>query len=102
MNKFQATQLWRFGACLVGMWLLALLPAIAQQRFRIMEYNVENLFDTIPSTTHADHDFTPQGSYKWTSMRYWSKVSRISRVVAATGDEQPADLVALILTPNSL
>lgn len=100
MNKFRATQLWRFGACLVGMWLLALLPAIAQQRFRIMEYNVENLFDTIPSTTHADHDFTPQGSYKWTSMRYWSKVSRISRVVAATGDEQPADLVALIEVEN--
>lgn len=100
MNKFRATQLWRFGACLVGMWILALLPAIAQQRFRIMEYNVENLFDTIPSTTHADHDFTPQGSYKWTSIRYWSKVSRISRVVAATGDEQPADLVALIEVEN--
>lgn len=65
-----------------------------------MEYNVENLFDTIASPKQGGGEFTPQGSYQWTSRRYWSKLARLSRVIAAAGEDRPVDLVALIEVEN--
>lgn len=71
-----------------------------RSRFRIMEYNVENLFDTIRSVQSEDADFTPEGSHKWNSSRYWKKLSDIGRVIASGSGKQPADLVALIEVEN--
>lgn len=65
-----------------------------------MEYNVENLFDTIASSKQGGGEFTPQGSYHWTSQRYWSKLARLSRVIAAAGEDRPVDLVALVEVEN--
>lgn len=94
-----------------GHWLKALcciafitgLPWMGyaqKSRFRIMEYNVENLFDTIRCMHTEDADFTPEGSHKWSSSRYWKKLSDIGRVIASGGGKQPADLVALIEVEN--
>lgn len=74
--------------------------AVAQERFRIMEYNVENLFDTIPSKQYADEEFTPCGSRKWDSPRYWAKQGRLARVIAAAGGDTPVELVGLIEVEN--
>lgn len=71
-----------------------------RQRFRIMEYNVENLFDTLHAEGKQDAEFTPQGSYKWTGHRYWAKLGKICRVIAAVGGEVPVDLVALVEVEN--
>lgn len=82
--------------------LLCTLPAAYAQggRFRIMAYNVENLFDTIHATGHSDEDFTPQGSHRWTSPRYWGKLGRLAKVLAAVGGDVPVDLVALVEVEN--
>lgn len=85
--------------------ILLLLPftdiACAQQhRLRIMEYNVENLFDTLHAETKSDIEFTPQGEKQWTERRYWNKLGKICRVIAATGETAPADLIALIEVEN--
>ncbi len=80
---------------------LLCLTAFGQRRtFRVVEYNVENLFDTIASHTTQDADFTPTGAYRWTSARYWSKLARLSRVVAAVGEEAAPALVALVEVEN--
>ncbi len=71
-----------------------------QRRLSIMEYNVENLFDTLHAENLSDEEFTPRGSYQWTSRRYWSKLSRLSRVIAGAGGLQPVDLVALVEVEN--
>lgn len=89
-------------------WLCAILlfgcfifSALAQRSaLRVMEYNVENLFDTLHAVGHRDADFTPQGSYKWGSGRYWAKLTRLSKVIAAAGGVQPVDLVALVEVEN--
>lgn len=65
-----------------------------------MEWNVENLFDTIHCEGRQDAEFTPTGSYQWTSHRYWAKLSRLSRTIAAVGGDTPCDLVALIEVEN--
>ena len=73
---------------LLSVTLLFLLPFIAsaQERgkttcFRVMEYNVENLFDCTHDSLKNDHDFTPEGLYQWTPLKYWRKVNAIARAI---------------------
>lgn len=68
---------------------------VRERCFRIVQYNVENLFDTIPSPDKHDGDFTPDGKMKWDSRRYWAKLGRLSRVIAASGGLTPAAVVTL-------
>lgn len=62
---------------------LAALPAPAQ---RIMEWNVENLFDTRHDSLKSDTEFTPDGTYRWTRGRYWHKLDNIARTIAAVAE----------------
>lgn len=50
-------------------------------------YNLENFYDTINDPITRDDDFTPDGSYKWTSSRYYQKLDHISQVISQIGDE---------------
>ncbi len=65
-----------------------------------MQYNVENLFDTIPSLVNNDEDFTPTGKNHWTSSLYWKKLGRLARVIAAAGGATPIDLVGMVEVEN--
>lgn len=82
---------------------LLLIPAVsvlAQSRFRVMTYNVENLFDTRHDTLKNDDEFLPEGERKWDSRKYWDKLQKIAKVIAAVGEEQLPDLVALCEVEN--
>lgn len=68
--------------------------------FRLMEYNVENLFDTLHAPGRQDADFTPEGSHHWNTPRYWGKLGRLARVIAGVGGATPPDLVALAEVEN--
>jgi len=65
-----------------------------------MEYNVENLFDTVHAEGKADQEFLPASERRWHSGRYWKKLGQLCRVLAAAGGESPADLVALCEVEN--
>lgn len=81
--------------------LLSCFQTAAQiNRLRFMEYNVENLFDTIHTAPLNDEEFTPQAERQWNSARYWSKLSRLSRVIAAVGYELPPTWVAMVEVEN--
>ncbi len=82
--------------------LLVSLPCFitAQKRFRVMEYNVENLFDTLHAEGREDMEFLPEAERRWTSVRYWGKIERIKRVIAAVGEDVPPDLIALCEVEN--
>lgn len=82
---------------------LLLIPAVsvpAQSRFRVMTYNVENLFDARHDTLKNDDKFLPEGERKWDSRKYWDKLQKIAKVIAAVGEEQLPDLVALCEVEN--
>lgn len=49
--------------------------------FRVMEYNVENLFDCRHDTLKNDSDFLPEGSYRWTHSKYWRKLNAVARAI---------------------
>ena len=72
----------------------------AQSNFRIMFYNVENLFDTVSNPDKDDDDFTPDGFMNWTPWKYWEKQRNITRVITAVGGMQSPALVGLAEVEN--
>ena len=71
------------------------LSVAAQPQFRVMTWNVENLFDCRDDSLHADEEFLPESERQWTWGRYWRKVEDVSRVLMDIGGEVPTALVAL-------
>lgn len=82
--------------------LLCLLPALgwAQTALRVMEYNVENLFDTQHDTLKHDDEYLPGGLRGWNYARYQQKLTHIAQVVAAVGEWNPPALIALCEIEN--
>ena len=82
-------------------WLYLPFSLFPQQRtFRVLSYNVENLFDTCHDAGHDDYEFQPGSSRAWGSMRYWKKQGDISRAIAAASGPSPIELVALCEVEN--
>ncbi len=75
-------------ACLV---LLA-VESVDRRPFRMISYNVQNLFD---GTDDGDEyrEFRPESGY--TSERYWARLEQLSRVIASLS-RRPPDALLLI------
>ncbi len=71
-----------------------------KDRFTIMFYNVENLFDTINDPHKLDDEFTPNGSKKWNSERYHKKINDLSKVIAAVDSIELPEIVGLAEIEN--
>ena len=63
--------------CLIG----AMLVAFAQKPYKVVFYNLENLFDTINDPNKNDEEYLPEGARKWTTYRYNQKLANMSRVL---------------------
>ncbi len=59
--------------------------------FGVAYYDVEALYDTLPSKFYDDSDYTPQGRMRWDTRRYRRKIENVARVVDSMG----MDVVAL-------
>lgn len=55
--------------------------AYARHPVGIAYYDVDRLYDTIPSTFYDDRDYTPEGRYGWNGDRYMRKVRHIAAVI---------------------
>lgn len=76
------------------------LVVYAQPRFRVMTWNVENLFDCRHDTLKQDEEFMPESERQWTWGRYWRKIEDISRVIMGIGEDMPPVLVGLCEVEN--
>lgn len=72
----------------------------ARGRFLLMEWNVENLYDTCHNEGIDDYAFLPNGSYRWTGQRYLHKLRLIAQTIASAGGVSPVDLIALCEVEN--
>lgn len=72
----------------------------AQTDFRVMSYNVENLFDTEDHPLLKDDEFTPAGNRFWTKGRYYRKLQHIAQVIQAAGEWNSVALVGLCEVEN--
>ena len=61
--------------------------ASAQERYRLVFWNVENLFDTYDDSTRNDDDFTPQGQFRWTQKRYRDKLNHLAQTLLSLGEQ---------------
>lgn len=68
--------------------------------FRVMWYNVENLFDTKDNPDTKDNDFLPTGSRYWTNKRYRHKLQQIAKVINAAGEWSSPALIGLCEVEN--
>ena len=71
---------------LLALALLAIQNTFAQDRFRIMFYNVENLLAPFDDTLKNDNEFTPEGERYWTWNRMNDKVNNVYKVITAVGE----------------
>jgi predicted extracellular nuclease len=56
------------------------------QDFRVMFYNVENLFDTYDDPKKNDNEFLPDGAMRWTPKRYYRHLRKTAQVISAIGE----------------
>lgn len=66
-----------------------------QHNYRIISYNVENLFDTRNDPLKEDDPFTPQGVKHWSDHRYAQKLLHIGRTLANLCQTHITPLIAL-------
>ena len=74
--------------------------AHTQPNFRVMFYNVENLFDTKHDSLKNDYDFLPDGFMNWSNWKYWEKQRNIGRVITAVGQMSSPALIGLCEVEN--
>lgn len=72
----------------------------AQTSFRVMGYNVENLFDCENDPDKDDDEYLPQGSRHWTKGRYYHKLQQIAKVITAAGQWSTPALIGLCEVEN--
>jgi predicted extracellular nuclease len=70
-------------------------PEFERSTFRVMFYNVENLFDPADDPNKNDEEFTPEGDRFWSDSRYKQKLSNIYKVMVAVGEWDLPQLVGL-------
>jgi predicted extracellular nuclease len=70
------------------------------ETYRVMSYNVENLFDCEKDSIADDEEFTPMGNKHWTQDRYEKKIADIAKVIATIGDTEFPALVGLCEIEN--
>jgi len=68
--------------------------------YRIMFYNVENLFDIFDDTLKNDDEFLPDGEKFWTYNRYLEKLANIAKVVTAIGMWEAPEIIGLCEIEN--
>jgi len=84
-------------ALLLSLWFF---PVFSENAFRVMFYNVENLFDTEKSSTKNDGDFTPDGKLYWTPGRYYNKLNNLAKVITAAGEWDSPAIIGLCEVEN--
>ena len=75
------------------------LTLILSSFLTFMELNCENLFDTRHDSLKNALEFLPDGSYRWTSYRYWAKLNHLGQEIVAQSNPIP-DFVAMCEVEN--
>lgn len=96
---------WTLNYILLFHFCSLLLSSFADKRkrhplFRVVSYNVENLFDYRHDTLKNDYEFLPDAVRHWNYTKYKMKLDNIARTITAAGGWTPPALVALCEVEN--
>lgn len=82
---------------------MTMLTLLLATLLTLVEFNVENLFDTKHDSLKQDMAFTPKGDYRWTATRYRTKIDNLSAAIIAAGEGSGGklpDLIAMVEVEN--
>lgn len=102
-NLFASLGVFSSFAMLIMTLLFGCFPYLgyAQESFRLMFWNVENLFDTKDDPQKNDNEFLPDVARRWTPARYRDKLEKLAKTIVASGGERGIpDLVGLCEVEN--
>lgn len=89
---------------IISLFVFLYIPRLTAQAdnppFRVMCWNVENLFDTRHDSLKNDYEFLPDALRRWNYPRYKKKLTHIARVITAVGEWAPPVLVGLCEVEN--
>ena len=85
---------------LVAIFLVLSFPVVAQTKYNIVFYNVENLFDTKDDPETLDEEFTPLNEKHWTKERFDTKIKMIYKALIVAGNGQFPDIIGLAEVEN--
>ena len=71
-----------------------------QESFRILFWNVENLFHPSDEPKKNDNEFLPESTRHWTYFRYREKLNKIAKTIIASGKDYVPDLVGMCEVEN--
>lgn len=80
--------------------LLLMISVLPVYGFRIVSYNVENLFDCAADSIHDDSEYTPEGLRHWAPARYYLKREKIARTIVNAGGWEGVAIVGLCEVEN--
>ncbi len=81
---------------LASLFIFIVTNSLAQtelKEFKILFYNLENLFDIKDDSLTSDENFTPEGEMHWTYNRLNSKLKNVSKVIIAAGGWKTPDIL---------
>jgi len=81
----------KYMALLVLVLLTAMGASCAQKKYSVYGvgfYNLENLFDTCHDEGKNDYEYLPDGTNKWTGLKYSHKLRNMSKVLAEMGTDK--------------
>ncbi len=78
------------------------LDSLFQEKvpFRVVSWNIENLFDTHHDSLKNDREFLPDATRHWYYNRYKKKLADIARAITAIGEWNPPALIGLCEVEN--
>lgn len=75
-------------------------PELSEESYRVMFYNVENLFDPYDDSLTRDEEFTPEGERYWTNYKFYDKLNKVYKVIMAVGRWEPPAVIGLSEVEN--
>jgi predicted extracellular nuclease len=76
------------------------LSVCGQNNFRVLFYNVENLFDTADNPHKNDEEFLPDGRRHWSQKRYYTKINNLAKVIGSAGEWDTPAVIGLCEVEN--
>lgn len=73
---------------------------VTENDYKVMFYNVENLFDTENDSLINDEEFLPNGDRFWNKTKYYNKLRNIYKVIMAIGGWNPPAIIGLCEIEN--
>ncbi len=71
-----------------------------ESNFKIVFYNVENLFDTLDDPAKEDNEFLPTAPKQWNSSRYMDKLTKIAKIMTHIGGNEWPEVIGFCEIEN--